>query len=79
LAGNVVCDYWDRLEIGACAVHAAPVCFGNVRSLLGVTVSGEYTPGGGTVMLTAWKDCTLTVNELSLSLKKAESRTLLVG
>ncbi|MBC8039063.1 MAG: hypothetical protein H7Y06_00820 [Opitutaceae bacterium] len=78
LAHNVVSDYWGRLEIGACldSADAAPVRFGNVRSLLGVTVSGEISGAGARVTLHAWKTCDLTVNGTRVSLRAGETREL---
>lgn len=41
LIRNYVNDYWGCLEVGACPVSKGTVRFGNIRTRLGVTVSGE--------------------------------------
>lgn len=46
LLRNYVNDYWGRLEVGACPVSNGTVRFGNIRTRLGVTVSGEAGKGG---------------------------------
>lgn len=76
LAHNIVSDYWGGLQIAPCRVHAATVRFGNYHSPLGVKVSGEVTPSNSRVILRAWKDCTVKVNEVSYAFARGETRSL---
>lgn len=46
LIRNYVNDYWGRLEVGPNPVSKGTVRFGNIRTRLGVTVSGEAGKNG---------------------------------
>ena len=47
--------------------------FGNLRTLLGVTVSGDVTDGRGRATLTAWKDTSFPCGGKTITLKKGET------
>lgn len=76
LLDNLVSDYWGELQIGAANPYDATVRFANVRSALGVTVSGELRGPHGSVRLQAWRDCTLSVHGQTLTLKRDEQHAL---
>ncbi len=65
-----------RLDIGRCLPWKGPVRFANLRSLLGVSVSGRIDNGVATIALTAWQDCTVRVGGNDIALKKGQSRTV---
>jgi hypothetical protein len=76
---TVVSTWWGRLDLGACVPWPGRVRFGNVRTLLGVTVSGEFVDGRGTAVLRAWKDTSLQCQGKTLALKKGEEARVTVG
>ncbi len=76
LVENIVSDYWGELRIAACNPYGEAVRFANVRSVLGVHVSGTVRGAAGEVQLTAWKDCSIKLNGLAIALKKGQTRKL---
>lgn len=56
LLNNLVCDWYGRLEIAKCNPWQGKVYVKNIRSLLGVTVSGRMEDKLYDITLTAWKD-----------------------
>jgi hypothetical protein len=76
LLETVVSTWWGRLDLAACIPWSGTVRFGNIRTILGVTVSGEVTHGRGQAVLTAWKDTSLQCRGRTISLKKGESATI---
>lgn len=69
---NYVNDYWGRLEIGACPVFDGEVSFGNIRTRLGITVSGSVTDKEMSAALLAREDGTYRVNENLTELRRDE-------
>lgn len=53
---TIVSTWWGQLDLGSCIPWKGTVRFGNIRTLLGVTVSGEIENGNGQAVLEAWKD-----------------------
>ncbi len=76
LADNVACSWWGKLTIGQCIPWKEPVRFGNLRSPLGVTVSGEIHNGKSEVTLVAWKDCEFEINGRRVKLAKGDTKTI---
>lgn len=54
----VVSTWWGPLDIGACIPWSGQVRFGNIRTPLGVTVSGSLRDGRGEARLRAWRPAT---------------------
>ncbi len=69
---TIVSTWWGRLDLAPCIPWSGTVRFGNIRTLLGVTVGGELTDGRGKVKLSAWKDTQFECRGRQLSLKKGE-------
>lgn len=76
LIRNYVNDYWGCLDIAACPVFEGTVSFGNVRTRLGVTVSGTVNGNDIQLELIAYKDCKLRVNGISVEMKEGEKKNL---
>ena len=74
LLETVVSTWWDRLDLGKCMPWKGGVRFGNIRTLSGVTVSGEIGDTAGEATLIAWKDTTFPVNGKSMTMRKGETR-----
>jgi hypothetical protein len=79
LLETIVSTWWGRLELAACVPWGGTVRFGNIRTLLGVTVSGEVADGRGQALLKAWKDTSLECQGRSIGLKKGEEATVAIG
>lgn len=76
LIRNYVNDYWNKLEIAGCPVFDGPVSFGNVRTKLGVIVSGTVSESSIQIELNAEKDVRLDVNGVQIEMKKGEKKEL---
>ena len=76
LIRNCVNDFWGRLEIGTCLPKDISVQFRNIRTRLGVSVSGTIEKGRFQGCITAQRDCDVLVGEQTLSLKRGESKEL---
>lgn len=74
LVRNCVNDYWGSLDIAACLPEDASVRFGNIRTRLGVTVSGQVENGKAAGSIVAWRDCTFRMGEETLNMKKGETK-----
>ena len=72
LIRNCVNDYWGSLDIATCLPADASVRFGNIRTRLGVTVSGQVENGRAEGTITAWRDCTFRMGERQICMKKGE-------
>jgi hypothetical protein len=72
LLETVVSAWWDELHLGACVPWKEKIRFGNIRTLTGITVSGELVDGSGTATLHAWKDCAFSYNGKKIHLKKGK-------
>ncbi len=79
LLETVVSTWWERLDLAPCVPWPGTVRFGNIRTTLGVTVSGQITDGRGQAMLKAWKDTKLRCQGEAISLRKGEERILAIG
>jgi hypothetical protein len=79
LLETVVSTWWNRLDLAACVPWPGTVRFGNIRTLLGVTVSGEATDGRGHAMLKAWKDTSLPYQGRTITLKQGEEIEVPIG
>jgi len=79
LLETVVSTWWGRLDLAACVPWPGTVRFGNIRTLLGVTVSGEVTDGRGQAVLTAWKDTSLKCQGRTITLRQGESLKVPIG
>ncbi len=72
LLRNFVNDYWDRLDLAGCPVFTDGVEFENIRTHLGVTVSGEVRDGECAYTLYAWKNCRVFVGDSSFEMGKGD-------
>jgi hypothetical protein len=79
LLESVVSTWWGKLDLAACVPWPGRVRFGNLRTVLGVTASGEVKGGQGEAVLRAWKDTTLTYRGQTLSLKRGEQKRVPIG
>lgn len=68
--------WWGGLDLAPCFVWDGAVRFGNLRTLLGVTLDGTLSPTGGCVTATAWKDAAFLAAQVRVSLRKGERREL---
>lgn len=78
LLETVVSAWWGRLDLASCVPWKGAVRFANIRTPVGVTVSGEVKDGVGKATLRAWKDTTLTVKGKSISLRKGQTRVVTI-
>lgn len=76
LSDNVVCSWWGKITIGQCIPWDSPVRFGNLRSPLGVIVSGQIDKGNSDVELRAWKDCEFEINGRRIKLAKGDTKAI---
>lgn len=76
LIRNYVNDYWGRLEIASCPVFAGKVAFGNIRTKLGITVSGEAAKGVIRAELLAERGCENEINGMKTDFKEGEKYTI---
>lgn len=72
LIRNYVNDYWGVLDIAGCPVFDGPVSFGNIRTRLGVTVSGTADADGSALELKADRDCSVRIGDRCIEMKKGE-------
>ncbi len=72
LIRNFVNDYWDRLDLGGCPVFTDKVEFENIRTHLGVTVSGKVQAGNCAYTLHAWKKCRIFIGNKALEMEKGD-------
>lgn len=68
-----VCDWDGTIRVGNCIPWQGTVSFQNIRSKLGVTVSGRIDENKREVMISAWKDCSVVVDGHRLSLAQGET------
>jgi hypothetical protein len=73
---TTVSTWWDQLDLGPCIPWKDTVRFGNIRTLLGVTVSGEIKDGSGQATLHAWKDTNFKYQGQAITLKKGQKMTV---
>ena len=73
---TLVSTWWGRLDLAPCFVWDGDVRFGNLRTLLGVTLDGMLSPTQGRVTATAWKDVTFCSGQRKLGLRNGERREL---
>jgi hypothetical protein len=76
LLETTVSTWWGRLDVGSCIPWKGNVRFGNIRTLLGVTVDGEIKDGRGRAVLTAWKDTSFSYRGRTIDLKKGGRTTV---
>ena len=76
LVRNCVNDYWGNLEIGSCLPKDISVRFWNIRTRLGVSLSGMIENGHFTGNITAQRDCDVLIGKQKLTMKCGESKEL---
>ena len=76
LLETTVSTWWGQLDLGSCIPWKGTVRFGNIRTLAGVTVSGEIKDGTGEAILTAWKDTGFIYQGQQVNLKKGSHTTV---
>lgn len=72
LIRNCVNDYWGKLEIGACLPKDTCVRFGDIRTRLGVSVSGSIENGRASGLIVATRDTTFEFLGKEISMKRDE-------
>lgn len=75
---TVVSTWWNSLDLAACIPWKGSVRFGNIRTLLGVTVSGEIENGSGEIILDAWKDTTFYYRNEEITMRTGDRKLLSV-
>lgn len=70
LLNNLVCDWYDKLEIAKCNPWKGKVYVKDIRSLLGVVIDGEIEGTSYNITLTAWKDTEVEIDNEALILKR---------
>jgi len=75
LLDNLVTTWWGGLDIANCMPWESAK-FGNVRTLLGVTVSGEIENGVADLELRAWKDAGFSLAGKQYDIKKGQKRNI---
>jgi hypothetical protein len=73
---TIVSTWWNRLDLCSCIPWEGTVRFGNIRTLHGVTVSGEFKGGNGQATLHAWKDTQFKYEGETITLKKGQQTTV---
>lgn len=73
---TIVSTWWDQLDLGSCIPWKGTVRFGNIRTLLGVTVNGEIKDGSGQATLHAWKDTNFKCQGQNITLKKGQNMAI---
>lgn len=73
LIRNVVNDYWGRLEVGSCVSKDEIISFGDIRTGLGVSVSGKIEYGKASGVIRAYRDTTFEFQNESITLKSGET------
>ncbi len=76
---TIVSTWWGRLDIAPCIPWKGRVRLGNIRTLLGVTVSGELQDGKGEVVLRAWKDTAFQCGGQRITLQKGGEKVVTLG
>jgi hypothetical protein len=76
LLETVVSTWWGELDICSCVTWKGTVRFGNIKTLCGVTVSGELQNGTGNASLNAWKDSQFKYRGSNIILKKGEKMNI---
>ena len=79
LLETTVSTWWDHLDLGSCIPWKGTVRFGNIRTLLGVTVNGEINDGSGQATLQAWKDTNFKYLGQTITLKKGQKVTVKIN
>lgn len=72
LINNVVCDWYNKLEIAKCFPWKGDVCFKNIYSKLGIKVSGAVVNRRVVLNMQAWKDADFLFDGKRVILKKGE-------
>ncbi|MBQ4306748.1 MAG: hypothetical protein II764_07010, partial [Bacteroidales bacterium] len=75
LLNNVICDWYGKLEIGKCYPWEGVTYLKDIRSLLGVKVSGKVSAHKAVLELEAWKDASFLLNGELIKLKNGETLT----
>ncbi|MHC4443737.1 MAG: hypothetical protein ACYTA5_14170 [Planctomycetota bacterium] len=75
---TVVSTWWSRLDLAGCVPWKGSVRFGNVRTLLGVTVDGQVTDGQGEAVLRAWKDTSFECGGRTITVQKGGKVTVII-
>jgi hypothetical protein len=70
LIRNCVNDYWGKLEIGACLAKDACVSFGDIRTRLGVSVSGKVENGRASGSIKALRDADFEFRNQQFHMKR---------
>ncbi|UCD29940.1 MAG: hypothetical protein JSV03_05545, partial [Planctomycetota bacterium] len=75
---TVVSTWWGRLDLSTCVPWEGTVRFGNVRTLLGVTVDGQITNGKGKAILRAFRDTSFECQNRKIAMKKDQQTTVAI-
>lgn len=72
LIRNCVNDYWGSLDIASCLPKNASVRFGNIKTRLGVTVSGKTGDGRAAGTIVADRDTVFRFRNREIHMKRGE-------
>lgn len=73
LIRNCVNDFWGKLEIGTCLAKDACVNFAEIKTRLGVSVSGKIKNGRAVGSIIANRDTTFEFQDKEISMKNGET------
>jgi hypothetical protein len=73
LIRNCVNDFWGKLEIGGCVAKDTCISFGNIKTRLGVTVSGKIENGRAVGSICAERDAVFEFQAKEVRMKKDET------
>jgi len=76
---TIVSGWWGRLDLAPCVPWRGKLRFGNIHTLMGVVVCGEFDNGKGKATLRAYKDTRFKYRDRTIELKKGERITVDVG
>jgi len=76
---TIVSSWWGRLDLAPCVPWQGKLRFGNIYTLMGVVVCGEFDNGKGNATLRAYKDTCFKYRDRTINLKKGEQITVDVG
>lgn len=78
LLENIVSTWWQRLDLCACIPWQGKIRFGNIPTLAGVTVSGEFENGRGKATLAAWKNASFNYEKQAINMKKGDRKIVAI-
>ncbi len=73
LLNNLICEWYNKLEIGKCLPWKGRISFRNLYSKLGVKIAGSIENGKAILQLEAWKNTDFMLSNEHIILRKGET------